>query len=337
MAIFDRMKKRSTDSATAIPATIAIHEPESAPSVAGIATIAIATPQEVEIDYDALLGRNSNNSKNSNSNPPDLKNEVPPTPFPDDLTFPSEEQMERELMEMCDLPSIRGRSLLETGDSWCSELAEAIRFKIEDLLSRGPRPYAEIQSHTGASDDELRATIRDWPELCAGEIGGVWTWYLNLDDKKKTSANGPSCPETGSRRATPPEAPRTGQETAIPDPVSIAERIGIRFEQEIPIPEETKALGKPVFQYREHVLAWEADPPHIRLYAWATVNLFPGRALSVDINSMASLLRLSPREVRAALSELTKSKDLILMRERGRELYRLNVRYPEGGTNAKRD
>ena len=145
-----------------------------------------------------------------------------------------------------------------------------------------------------------------------------------------------NAPQAPAYHLAPPE-PAKPENDGIPshcDPVTLAERNGIKYEQEIP---DEKALGKPVFQYREHVLAWEADPPHIRLYAWATVNLFPGRALSVDINSMASLLRLSPREVRAALSELTKSKDLILMRERGRELYRLNVRYPEGGTNAKRD
>ena len=43
MALFDRMKKRSTDSATAIPATPAIFDPDSRPFVAEIAKIAIAT------------------------------------------------------------------------------------------------------------------------------------------------------------------------------------------------------------------------------------------------------------------------------------------------------
>ena len=142
-----------------------------------------------------------------------------------------------------------------------------------------------------------------------------------------------NAPQAPAYHLAPPE-PTQPENDGIPshcDPVSIGERVGIRFEQETP-----ESLGKPVFQYREHVLAWENDTPETKVYAWGLVNLFPGRPLAVDINSMASLLQLSPREVRAALSELTKSKDLILMRERGRELYRLNVRYPEGGTNAKR-
>ena len=125
------------------------------------------------------------------------------------------------------------------------------------------------------------------------------------------------------------------------DPEILSERIGIRFEKEIPDtssargdhPEDTeKTLGKPVFHYQGIPLAWEKDPAHIRLFAWATVNLFPGRPLSVDIESTARLLQITPREVRDALVRLVKDGDLSRSTERGRELYRLNVRYPEGGT-----
>ena len=133
-----------------------------------------------------------------------------------------------------------------------------------------------------------------------------------------------------------PPCPQTGQETAI-DPVSLAERIGIRFEQEIPIPEGAGGLGKPVLIYRGHVLAWEKDTPATKVYAWACIHLFPGRPLSVDIDSTARLLGLTPREVRDSLARLTKDKDLLRTWERGREFYRLNVQYPEGGTNATRD
>ena len=73
------------------------------------------------------------------------------------------------------------------------------------------------------------------------------------------------------------------------DPVTLAERVGIRFEAETP-----ENLGNPVFQYRGHILAWENDAPETKVYAWGLVNLFPGRPLAVDINSMASLLQLSP-------------------------------------------
>lgn len=143
-----------------------------------------------------------------------------------------------------------------------------------------------------------------------------------------------NAPQAPAYHLAPPE-PAKPENDGIPshcDPVTLAERIGIRFEAETP---DEKALVKPVFQYREHVLAWENDTPETKVYAWGLVNLFPGRPLAVDINSMASLLRLSPREVRTALSELVKSRDLILTREKGRELFRLNIQY--GGTHGKAD
>lgn len=138
---------------------------------------------------------------------------------------------------------------------------------------------------------------------------------------------------------TMPEVPFSPEpeETALPDPVSLSERIGIRFEAEIPIPEEAEGLGKPVFTYRGEVLAWEADPPPIRVFAWATVNLFPGRPLAVDIDSTARLLEITPREVKDALARLVKEGDLARTVEKGRELYRLNVQYSEGGNHATRD
>ncbi|MHB8368809.1 MAG: hypothetical protein ACYDBP_03840 [Leptospirales bacterium] len=126
------------------------------------------------------------------------------------------------------------------------------------------------------------------------------------------------------------EIPTSGWE---PDPVSLAERIGIRFEAEIPIPEGTGGLGKSVFTYQGHILAWEADPPHIKVYAWATVNLFPGRPLAVDIPSTATALQLTPGQVREALARLVREGDLVRTQERGRDLYRLNVQYAEGGTS----
>ena len=121
------------------------------------------------------------------------------------------------------------------------------------------------------------------------------------------------------------------------DPVSIAERIGLRFEQEIPDtlavrgdhPEDTeKALGKPCITYRDHVLAWEKDPPITKVYAWALVHLHPGKPLPVEVEDMAGSLSLTPREVRDALFRLAKDGDLERTTQRGgRDLYRLIVRY----------
>ena len=171
------------------------------------------------------------------------------------------------------------------------------------LLSQGPRPYSEILAAVGGDEDALRAAIRDMPELIAYGNDNEMTWEI--------------------RR---PEI----------DPVSLSERIGIRFEQEIPDtssargdhPEDTeKTLGRPVFHYQGIPLAWEKDPAHIRLFAWATVNLFPGRPLAVDPVSVARLLGLTPREVKDALSRLVKDGDLVRSIERGRELYRLVITY----------
>lgn len=93
-------------------------------------------------------------------------------------------------------------------------------------------------------------------------------------------------------------------------------------------PEDTEMTqGKPCFVYQGNILAWEKDPPHIKLYAWATVNLHPGRPLAVDIDRTARLLGVTSRDVREALARLVKYGDLVRSLENGRELYRLNVRY----------
>jgi len=112
--------------------------------------------------------------------------------------------------------------------------------------------------------------------------------------------------ESGEKKETDPTEP---------DPVSLG----------------TMEPGRPVLIYRGHVLAWEADHPHVRLFAWATVNLFPGRPLAVDIKSTAMALELTPDQVREGLARLVREGDLVRTRERGRELFRLNVRYAEGG------
>ena len=121
------------------------------------------------------------------------------------------------------------------------------------------------------------------------------------------------------------------------DPVSLSERIGLKYEQEIPDtlavrgdhPEDTeKTLGKPCFIYRDHVLAWEKDPPITKAYAWSLVHLHPGKPLPVEVEDMAGSLSLTPREVRDALFRLAKDGDLERTTQRGgRDLYRLIVRY----------
>jgi len=74
-------------------------------------------------------------------------------------------------------------------------------------------------------------------------------------------------------------------------------------------------------------LAWESDPPHIRLFAWALGNLHPGRDLPIDAETAAKETGLTKEAIRAALSRLVGDCDLKRIRERDRELFRLVIRY----------
>lgn len=74
-------------------------------------------------------------------------------------------------------------------------------------------------------------------------------------------------------------------------------------------------------------LAWESDPPVLRLYAWALGRLHPGRDLPLDEKTAAVETGLTPAAVRAALSRLVAEGDLIKVQERRRDLFRLVIRY----------
>lgn len=110
------------------------------------------------------------------------------------------------------------------------------------------------------------------------------------------------------------------------DPASLAEKVAIKYENESPT-----NLGSPVFWHKGTALAYENDTPVTKVYSWCLVSLFPGRPLSVDPESTARLLELSPQAVREALQRLTKDGDLVRSWEGRREWYRLNVRYPVNG------
>lgn len=164
---------------------------------------------------------------------------------------------------------------------------ESLLAKIERLLADGPKPYGEILEAVGGNEDALRDAIRGWKELIAlTDKDGVFMWEI------------------------------------VKDPVSISERVAIKYENETP-----EDLGKPVFWYKGVPLAWENDTAETKVYAWCLTDLFPGRPLSVDPEPVGRLLNLSPREVREALARLVKDGDLVRTWEKGRELYRLIVRY----------
>ena len=185
-----------------------------------------------------------------------------------------------------------------------SEELASIRSQIERLLEDGPKPYELILEAVGGEEAAIRKAIRGWDDLIAYYAGGMWVWEI-----RSATAN-------IANFAT--------------DPITLAERVGIRFEAETP-----ESLGNPVFQYRGHILAWENDTPETKVYAWGLVNLFPGRPLSVDAEPVGRLLGLSPRAVRETLARLTKDGDLVRTWERGRELFRLSIQYPEGGRDVR--
>lgn len=75
-------------------------------------------------------------------------------------------------------------------------------------------------------------------------------------------------------------------------------------------------------------LAFESDPPPIRMYAWSLVHLHPGTFLSLDLTQAAKDCGLSIPEAREAVRDLVKAGDL-LPKERDRGSFRLIIRYPE--------
>ena len=97
---------------------------------------------------------------------------------------------------------------------------------------------------------------------------------------------------------------------------------------ETPIPVVVASDGR--------VLAWSADPPHIRVYAWALQSLrfIPvdgptGKLLKIPsgeidgirIRKLASELRMTEREVQGGLDRLVAEEDLTFKTERGRRIY----------------
>ena len=181
-----------------------------------------------------------------------------------------------------------------------------LREKIAKMLADGPKPYEEILAAVGGNEDALREAIWGWDELVSATTGETTLWEI----RPATAVIAVPAVfegESGGITATPPNT----------------------NEQETP-----ENLGNPIFWHRGVPLAWEKDTSETKVYAWGLANLFPGRPLSVDINSTARLLGLTPREVRESLARLAKDGDLIRTVERGRELFRLNVQYPEGETNA---
>jgi hypothetical protein len=110
-----------------------------------------------------------------------------------------------------------------------------------------------------------------------------------------------------------------------PDPVVLAERVALKYESDTP-----NDPGRPVIVEDGHVLACENDLPHVRVFAWALINLRTGQDRPIDMKKAATDCHMTVPETRAAIARLVREGDLEYIKgrypSRG-DLYRLIVQY----------
>lgn len=71
-------------------------------------------------------------------------------------------------------------------------------------------------------------------------------------------------------------------------------------------------------------LAWEKDPPLIRVYAWFLIHLGFSPSHPLDLRKLASDCKIGIHDAKEALAQLVREEDLKVERDsRGRELYYL--------------
>ena len=82
--------------------------------------------------------------------------------------------------------------------------------------------------------------------------------------------------------------------------------------------------NEPILVIRGVPLAWEKDPPLIRVYAWCLLHLGFSPSLLLDLRKLASDCKIGIHEAKQALAQLVLDGDLRIERDsRGRELYSL--------------
>lgn len=82
--------------------------------------------------------------------------------------------------------------------------------------------------------------------------------------------------------------------------------------------------NEPILAIRGVPLAWEKDPPLIRVYAWCLVHLVFSPSPPLDLRTLASDCKIGTHEAKQALAQLVRDGDLRVERDfRGRELYSL--------------
>ena len=82
--------------------------------------------------------------------------------------------------------------------------------------------------------------------------------------------------------------------------------------------------NEPILVIRGVPLAWEKDPPLIRVYAWCLVHLGFSPSPPLDLRKLASDCKIGIHEATQSLAQLVRDGDLRVERDsRGRELYSL--------------
>ena len=109
-----------------------------------------------------------------------------------------------------------------------------------------------------------------------------------------------------------------GQLQVDEDPVSLGERIGIKYGNETP-----DVLGEPVIRHPANgaPLAYANDEPHVKVFDWALLNLRFAPWEKLDIWKLATDCGLSTGEARNGLNRLIQDGDVNVERNRGREYY----------------
>jgi hypothetical protein len=109
-----------------------------------------------------------------------------------------------------------------------------------------------------------------------------------------------------------------GQLQVDEDPVSLGVRIGIKYANDTP-----EDLGEPVIRHPVDgtPLAYVNHEAHVKVFAWALLNLRFALWEPINIGKLAMECRISVKEARFGLDQLVQEGDLKVERNRGREYY----------------
>ncbi|MDA8027549.1 MAG: hypothetical protein M0Z25_01005 [Nitrospiraceae bacterium] len=178
---------------------------------------------------------------------------------------------------------------------------------VPDLV---PRPFSDSRSNFGTSGTSVK--LSSGPEAMNREELVLAPQSENMAQLDQRDQPKMPFPETDVQTSGPSQL--QGNE----DPISMGERIGIKYASETP-----EDLGEPVIRHPADgtPLAYVNDEPHVKVFAWVLLNLRFALSDQLDIGKLARKCRLSIGEARKGLNRLVEDGDLKVERNRGREYY----------------